>query len=150
MPQRHCVLFIEDEAEAVEAFHDAFSRLSDIYALHVVKSAGEAISYIKGIGKYGHRREYPMPTVMVTGPGEDRLRAVEWLRGQAELECVRVVVLVDSEDEQTIARAYLAGAHSCLVKADDFEELREILLLVGHYWMECNHVPSLSRPISQD
>ena len=148
MPQRHCVLFIEDDAEGVAAFHDAFSRLAEIYALHVVRSAGEAISYIKGIGKYGHRQEYPLPTVVVTGAGEDKLRAVEWLRGQSDLESMRVVVLADSEDEETIKRAYQAGAHSCLVKAENFEELREILLLVGHYWMECNHVPNLSTSVT--
>jgi len=147
MPQRHCVLFVDDELESIEAFRDAFSRLTEIYALHVVKSGGEAISYIKGIGKYGHRTEYPLPTVVVTGAGEDKLRAVEWLRGQVELECLRVVVLVDAEDEETIARAYQAGAHSCLVKSDDFTELREILLLVGRYWMECNQVPSLATSI---
>ena len=150
MHHRHCVLFVEDDVEVVEVFRDAFSRLTEIYALHVVKSAGEAISYIRGIGKYGHRREYPMPTVMVAGVSEDRLRAVEWLRGQPELESVRVVVLAESDDEETIARAYQAGAHSCLLKSDDLEELREILLVVGRYWMECNQMPAPSRPVSRD
>lgn len=148
MPQRHCVLFIEDDVNGVAAFRDAFNRLSEIYALQVVKSGGEAISYIKGIGKYAHRREYPLPTVVVTGDGEDCLRAVEWLRGEPQLECVRIVVLVGSEDEEKITQAYAAGAHSCLVKSEDFAELRDILTLVGRYWMECNHVPSLSESVT--
>jgi DNA-binding response OmpR family regulator len=145
MPQRHCVLFIEDDGEGVRAFHDAFDRLSEIYAVHVVKSGAEALSYIKGIGRYAHREEYPTPTVIVTGASEDELRAVEWVRGQRELDCVRAIVLVDSEDEATMARAYEAGAHSCLVKSEDFAELRDILTLVGRYWMECNRIPSLSK-----
>jgi DNA-binding NarL/FixJ family response regulator len=148
MPQRHCVLFIEDDLEGVDAFRDAFSRLSEIYALQVVRSGAEAISYIKGIGKYGHRKEYPTPTVVVTGAAEEELGAVEWLRGQRELDCVRVVVLLDAEDEETITRAYQAGAHSCLVKSEDFAELRDVLTLVGRYWMECNYVPSLSASLS--
>ena len=149
MPQRHCVLFIENDPEGVCAFHDAFDRLTEIYAVHVVKSGAEALSYIKGIGKYAHREEYPTPTVLVAGSAEeDALRAVEWLRGQRELDWVRVIVLVEGEDEEIIARAYQAGAHSCLVKSEDFTELRDILTLVGRYWMECNHIPNLSESMT--
>jgi DNA-binding NarL/FixJ family response regulator len=149
MLQRHCVLFVKHDPEDADAFRDAFTRLSEIYALQVVSSGAEAISYIKGIGKYAHRKEYPTPTVVVTGASEQELRAVEWLRGQRELDCVRVVVLVESEDEDLIRRAYQAGAHSCLLKSEDLAELREILTLVGRYWIECNHIPNLSESLSQ-
>lgn len=149
MPQRHCVLFIENDPEGVRAFYDAFDRLTEIYAVHVVKSGAEALSYIKGIGKYAHREEYPTPTVLVAGSAaEDALRAVEWVRGQRELDWVRVIVLVECENEEIIARAYQAGAHSCLLKSEDFAELRDILTLVGRYWMECNHIPNLSESMT--
>jgi DNA-binding NarL/FixJ family response regulator len=144
MPLRNCVLFIEDDVEGAHELSDALDRLSEIYAVHVVKSGAEALSYIKGIGKFAHRKEYPSPTVIVTGASDDELRAVEWVRGQRELTSVRVIVLVDFQDEEVIARAYHAGAHSCLLKSEDLADLRDILMLVGRYWMECSDVPSLS------
>jgi len=144
MPPRNCVLLIEDDVEGAHDLNDALDRLSEVYAVHVVKSGAEALSYIKGIGKFAHRREYPAPTVIVTGASDEELQAVEWVRGQRELNSVRVIVLVDFQDEEIIARAYHAGAHSCLVKSEDFAELRDILMLVGRYWMECSDAPSFS------
>ena len=148
MPPRNCVLFIEDNVEGAHELNDGLDRLGEIYAVHVVKSGAEALSYIKGIGKFAHRREYPSPTVIVTGASAEELRAVEWVRGQRELNSVRVIVMVDFQDEEIIARAYRAGAHSCLVKSEDFSELRDILMLVGRYWMECDQAPSLSGSMS--
>jgi CheY-like chemotaxis protein len=147
MPPRNCVLFIEDDVEDAHDLSDALDRLSEIYTVHVVKSGAEALSYIKGIGKFARRKEYPAPTVIVTGAGDEELRAVEWVRGQRELNSVRVIVLVDSQDEEIIARAYHAGAHSCLLKSEDLADLRDILMLVGRYWMECDNAPSLSGSI---
>jgi DNA-binding response OmpR family regulator len=144
MPPRNCVLFIEDDVEGAHDLNDALDRLSELYAVQVVKSGAEALSYIKGIGKFAHRREYPAPTVIVCGDSDEELRAVEWVRGQRELNSVRVIVLVDFQDEEVTARAYHAGAHSCLVKSEDFADLRDILILVGRYWMECSNAPSLS------
>ena len=144
MPPRNCVLFIEDDVEGAHDLNDALDRLSEIYAVQVVRSGAEALSYIKGIGKFARRKEYPAPTVIVSGASDEELRAVEWVRGQRELDSVRVIVLADSQDEKIIARAYHAGAHSCLVKSEDVAELHDILILVGRYWMECNDVPSLS------
>lgn len=138
---RHSLLFVENDPEAIRAFAEAFTQLSEIYAVQVVASGPEAISYVKGIGKFSHRQEYPLPAVVVTGAGEEELAAIEWIRHQRQLECVRVVVLVDSEDEQIIRRVYEAGANSCLRKAQDFTELRDILALVGKYWMQCNQIP---------
>jgi two-component system, chemotaxis family, response regulator Rcp1 len=147
MPPRNCVLFIEGDVEGAHDLNEALDRLSEIYAVHVVKSGAEALSYIKGIGKFAHRREYPAPTVIVSGASDEELRAVEWVRGQRELNSVRVIVLVDFQDEEIIARAYHAGAHSCLLKSEDFADLRDILMLVGRYWMECSNAPSLSASV---
>jgi DNA-binding NarL/FixJ family response regulator len=144
MPLRNCVLFIEDDVEGAHELSDALDRLSEIYAVHVVKSGAEALSYIKGIGKFAHRKEYPAPTVIVAGDSDEELRAVEWVHGQRELESVRVIVLVESQDQKIIARAYHAGAHTCLLKSQDFADFHDILMLVGRYWMECNSAPSLS------
>lgn len=144
MPPRNCVLFIEDDVEGAHELRDALDRLSEIYAVHVVKSGAEALSYIKGIGKFAHRREYPAPTVIVSGASDEQLRAVEWVRGQRELNSVRVIVLVDSQNEEIITRAYHAGAHSCLLKSEDFADFHDILMFVGRYWMECGNAPSLS------
>jgi DNA-binding NarL/FixJ family response regulator len=144
MPPRNCVLFIEDDVDGSHELSDALDRLSEIYAVHVVKSGGEALSYIKGIGKFAHRKQYPPPTVIVSGASDDELRAVEWVRGQRELNSVRVIVLVDFQDEAIIARAYHAGAHSCLLRSDDFADFHDILMLVGRDWMERSDAPSLS------
>jgi len=144
MPLRNCVLFIEDDIEGAHELSDALDRLSEIYAVHVVKSGAEALSYIKGIGKFAHRKEYPSPTIIVTGAGDEELRAVEWVRGQRELDSVRVIVLVDSQNEEIIAQAYHAGAHSCLLKSEDFADFHDILMLVGRDWLESSNTPSLS------
>jgi DNA-binding NarL/FixJ family response regulator len=144
MPPRNCVLFIEDDVKGAHELRDALDRLSEIYAVHVVRSGAEALSYIKGIGKFAHRKEYPAPTVIVTELATRSCGPSNGCAAQRELDSVRLIVLVDSQDEETIARAYLAGAHSCLLKSEDFADFHDILMLVGRDWMECPDAPSLS------
>ena len=67
------------------------------------------------------------------------------MRGQRELDSVRVIVLVDSQDEEIIARAYHAGAHSCLLKSEDFAGFHDILMLVGRDWLEPGNAPESLR-----
>ena len=131
-------------SKARTSLSDALDRLPEIYAVHVVKSGAEALCTSKELVNSPTGREYPAPTVIVCGASDEELQAVEWVRGQRELNSVRVIVLVDFQDEEVIARAYHAGAHSCLLKSEDFADLRDILILVGRYWMECSDVPSLS------
>jgi DNA-binding NarL/FixJ family response regulator len=141
MPPRNCILFVEKDRGLVEGFWNAFEDLATVYAVQVVASGAEAISYLKGIGKFSHRQEYPLPSVLVVGASDADYQAVEWIRSQPEFEWMRVVVLFDLEDEEMIKRAYEAGANSCLSRTEDLNELRDILGLVGKYWIECNQVP---------
>ena len=143
MSPRNCILFVEKDRDAVQAFWEAIDNLTTTCAVQVVTSGAEAISYLKGIGRFSHRAEYPLPSVVVVSASEADYQAVEWIRSQPEFESIRVVVLFDSENDETIRRAYEAGANSCLQRTEDFTELRDILGLIGKYWIECNQVPGV-------
>jgi CheY-like chemotaxis protein len=55
------------------------------------------------------------------------------------------VVIMSSEGiPQDINQCYIAGANSYLTKPLDFEELRSVLETTCQYWLDFNHIPSLS------
>jgi DNA-binding response OmpR family regulator len=63
---------------------------------------------------------------------------LEWLRGQANLKRLPVVVLTASSESSDVNRAYDLGANSYLVKPVTFDALVEMVKTLNLYWLILN------------
>jgi CheY-like chemotaxis protein len=143
-----CVLLVQTDDETVRATGEAFGALREACLVHVVSTAGEAISYLMGIGKYAERQEFPLPSLVLLGlraGASDDFAVVDWIRSQRALEPLRIVVLAEDQDDESARRAYEAGVNSFLSRPGEFTALRELLRVLAKYWMECNQVPRSQR-----
>src|SRR5205809_22508 len=104
-----------------KAFQKAFIN----NPLQVVRDGEEAIAYLSGVGKYSNRSEYPLPDLMpldLKMPRMNGFEVLEWIRRQASLSSLRVVVLTASDLMRDVNSAYKLGANSFMVKPMDFED----------------------------
>src|SRR6202000_1813114 len=105
----HAVIFLaEDEEEYGPLIQMAFAQAKIPNPLHVVWNGQEAISYLKGEGKYANREEYPLPDLFLLDlkmPRVNGFEVLSWVRQQPSLASLRILVLTSSEDLRDVNEA---------------------------------------------
>ena len=103
------------------------------------------MEYLSGEGKYSSRAEYPLPDLVLVDlkvPRVDGFGVLKWIRAQAGLKGLGVIVLTSSENLGDVNSAYILGANSFLVKPMDFEDVVQL----RHQWQRL--LPSSSREMA--
>ena len=139
MPARSepVILLAEDDENDVLMFRRAFRQLGITAPVQLVSNGDEAIAYLRGIGRFSDRAEFPLPDIFLLDlkmPRKDGFEVLQWLGGQRHLSSIRIVVLTTSHDTYDINRAYSLGAASFLVKPIDFQDFRNAMNAVYTYW----------------
>jgi DNA-binding response OmpR family regulator len=81
--------------------------------------------------------EYPLPFLVLLDlklPYRDGFEVLEWIRSQASLERVVVVMLTGSDERRDHQRAYALGARSYLVKPASADDIKRLLESLHSYW----------------
>ena len=147
--KRDLILMAEDdEAQAALALK-AFERTGLANPILVVSDGVEVIEYLAGEGKYANREDYPFPGLLLLDlkmPNKDGFDVLEWLRGQADLRRLRVVVLTDSQNKTDVNRAYELGANSYLIKPVGLRDFVSLAEAVKGYWMWLSERPEVKKP----
>jgi len=71
------------------------------------------------------------------------LEVLKWVREQAELKTLIVIILSSSQLMPDIERAYELGANAYLVKPSTPPELRELATAIKQFWLKLNHGPEI-------
>ncbi len=135
-------LLVEDDLNDIFLVKRAFKMAHIRNPLQVVTDGLEAISYLRGEGKYADREAHPLPKLIVMDirmPRKSGFEVLEWVkRSGAPLRRIPVVIVSSSEDPSDINRAYELGANAYMVKPVDFREVEHLFESITHYWgLEC-------------
>jgi CheY-like chemotaxis protein len=115
--------------------------------LYVASDGQKAIDYFCGTGEYTDRKAFPLPVLVLLDlklPLKKGLDVLQWLRSQAELRKLVVVILTSSREPSDLHDAYRLGANSFLVKPGTRQRLTELAKAVKTYWLEFNLFDSSS------
>ena len=140
------VLLVEDELNDVLLVKRAFRKAGANVSMHVVNDGQAAVDYLAGHGIYTDRVAYPLPTLLwldLKFPRKSGHEVLEWLRNQAALNRMPVVVLTSSKESRDVNRAYDLGANSYLVKPVAFADLLKMAQTLDLYWLQLNEDPTL-------
>jgi CheY-like chemotaxis protein len=151
MSEHGIILLAEDEEDHVLLIRHAFAQADLRNPLYVVWNGEEAISYLRGTGKYSNRDEYPLPDLLLLDlkmPRVNGFEVLKWIRQQPELAPLRVLVLTSSNELRDVNRAYQLGANSFLVKPLDFQDVIQLSRMIQKYWLHASKTPEISRPPS--
>ena len=140
--QSFTVLLVEDDLNDIFIVKRAFKMANIPSPLQVVTDGQEAISYLRGDGKYADRNHYPLPKLMVMDirmPRRSGFEVLEWVkRGQQPLRRIPIVIVSSSQNPADINRAYELGANAYMVKPMNFRAVEHLFETITHYWgLEC-------------
>lgn len=136
------VLLVEDDLNDIFLVKRAFKMAEVPNPLQVVTDGQEAITYLRGDGKYVDRETYPLPSLIVMDikmPRKSGFDVLEWVKGDdRRLRRIPIVIVSSSENPNDINRAYELGANAYMVKPVDFRAVEHLFHSITHYWgLEC-------------
>ena len=128
--QSKVVLLAEDDPDDALIFKMMFRRATLPHALHVVGDGEQVIQWLSGRGPYADRTKFPLPDIVVLDlkmPVRTGLEALEWIRGQKELQGLTKIILSSSDDQKDVARAYELGTTTYFVKSPQLQDVMQYL-----------------------
>src|SRR5215469_1918305 len=128
--QNFTLLLVEDDLNDIFLVKRAFKMAQVSNPLQIVTDGQEAISYLKGEGKYADRATYPMPRLMVMDikmPRMSGFDVLEWVKNDdSPLRRIPIVIVSASDNPSDINRAYELGANAYMVKPVDFRAVEHL------------------------
>lgn len=131
------ILLADDNQDDITIFMDALKHANILNPVRVVTDGRQAVDYLSGAGAYADREKYPLPFLIfldlklphVTGFG-----VLSWIRKQACLSSVVVVVLSGSDETKDHIKAYGLGARSYLVKPPAPQDILRLVNSMASHW----------------
>ena len=139
--KNYTVLLVEDDLNDIFLVKRAFKMARLITPLQVVTDGADAVSYLRGEGKYADREAYPLPKLIVMDIKMPRLtgfEVLEWIKQDVPLRRIPIVIVSSSNNPSDINRAYELGANAYMVKPVDYRAVERLFETITHYWgLEC-------------
>ncbi len=146
------ILVAEDNEEDAHLLRCAFERARMDASVYFVKDGQELIDYLEGRSPFADPVAHPLPTLLLLDlelPRVSGLEALVWLRRQARLQKLTVVVLSGSERPKDIGRARELGVLDCLAKPRHPGDLVGILRELELLWRKITSPPVSPVPPEQ-
>jgi CheY-like chemotaxis protein len=146
MNEKQTILLVEDSEYDLFLMRRAFKKAEFDSPLQEVRNGEEAIAYLKGDDPYSDRNKFPLPSVMLLDlnlPMKNGFDVLTWVRTQARLKRLWIVVLTASMRAEDVERAFDLGANSFLVKPSTLEALAAMIRCLRD-WIQINHFPSIN------
>ena len=135
------VLLVEDDLNDIFIVKRAFRTAHIPNPLQVVTDGEEAISYLRGDGKYADRAAHPLPKLIVMDikmPRRSGFEVLEWVKGSSGMRRIPVIIVSSSDSVEDINRAYELGANAYMIKPMDYRAVEHLFECITNYWgLEC-------------
>jgi CheY-like chemotaxis protein len=138
------ILYVEDEETDIMLLQHVFTRVGITNLLKTVKDGKEAKEYLAGNAPYGDRRQHPLPGLLLLDlnlPYWSGLEVLGWIRQQARLKWLPVVIFTSSRRPDDIVKAYEGGANGYLVKPNSLADLTTMVQSLRDFWLLQNQLP---------
>ncbi len=138
------ILLAEDDDDdyllTLEALREALIT-NEVYR---VRNGEELIDYLLHQGPFQDSQTSPRPGLILLDlnmPRKDGREALHEIKLNPELKKIPVVVLTTSKADEDIIRSYHFGVNSFIKKPVSFDQLVDVMKLLGKYWLEIVELP---------
>ncbi|MBI2942800.1 MAG: response regulator [Candidatus Wallbacteria bacterium] len=139
------ILLVEDNPDDVVLTQRAFKKSNVANELVVVRDGVEALEYLLAPEK---TRE-SLPEVVLLDlnlPRIGGLEVLKRLRADERTQCLPIVVLTSSREEEDLLQSYVLGANSYVRKPVDFAQFVDAVQSLSLYWLVINEPPPRRHP----
>ena len=138
------ILMAEDDPDDRLLSKEALKEAHLKNELNFVEDGEELMDYLCHFGKYTDPANAPRPGLILLDlnmPRKDGREALKEIKANPDLRLIPVVVLTTSRAEEDILRSYDLGVSGYVTKPVKFEELIEVMQIIGKYWFEIVELP---------
>jgi CheY-like chemotaxis protein len=107
MDDKRIIFLLENSTDYLFLLDQAFRNAKLNNPLRVARYGNEAILYLKGVGIYGNREQYPLPDIIILDlaiPDGSGAAVLGWIRRQPCLDHVPAIILVQSPEKKQTSR----------------------------------------------
>jgi CheY-like chemotaxis protein len=143
---RKTLLMVEDDPNDVALFCRALRKSNFDTEVTAVEDGEAAIRWLKEKAASSGPGDPDRPWVIILDlkmPRISGLEVLEWIRRQPDWRRIPVIAFTSSRESEDIRRAYELGVNSYMVKPVPFDQLREMIRTIHHYWMDLNERPDV-------
>jgi CheY-like chemotaxis protein len=138
------LLLIEDDPNDVALFRRAARKANLTEEILIAEDGEAAVGFLEARAKPIAEQDTGLPWIVLLDlkmPRKSGFEVLQWLRGQPRLRRLPVIIFTSSRERSDIAQAYELGANSYLVKPVSFDQLKDMIRVLHHYWLELNESP---------
>jgi CheY-like chemotaxis protein len=143
-PNRGLILLVEDRPDETELMKQALHQAGVTNPLRVLSDGGEAMAYLSGQAPYHPRGAWPLPRLVLLDlklPTRTGLEVITWMKADARLKRIPVIMVTSSREAADMEKAYSAGVNSYLVKPTSFRDFVDTVKITATYWINYNASP---------
>lgn len=118
-----------------------------------INDARKLMAYVNGEGPYADRSKFPLPEVILLDlkmPDIDGYQVLKWLRADAALTRIVIIVLTSETNPRLIQLAYQLGANSFVQKDARIEEYRHLVDFLRTFAPLANALPRETSRSAED
>jgi CheY-like chemotaxis protein len=144
--KRKSILLIEDDPNDAALFQRALHKMNLATDLTVIEDGDAAIRWfqVKASAAPEQNPDWPWIVLLdIKMPRMTGMEVLEWLRRESRFCRLPVIAFTSSREPDDIAQAYRLGVNSYLVKPVSFDQLKEMIRMMHHYWMDLNERPDV-------
>jgi two-component system response regulator len=143
-PNEVDILLVDDSQDDVDLTLHAL-RAENLANRVFVASDGEvALEFLFCSGKHSQRSFDSPPKLVLLDlkmPKVDGMQVLKQIKGDPRTKTIPVVLMTSSREERDMVSGYDLGVNSYLQKPVDFGDFREMVKLLGLYWLVTNQPP---------
>jgi two-component system, response regulator len=138
------ILLVEDNPDDEELTLMGLKNSGMLNEIVVVRDGKEALQFLHAEGQYKDRDPALIPAVILLDlnlPKLNGLEVLKQLRANPLTDCIPVVILTSSSEEEDMVNSYDLGANSFVRKPVDFKRFADAVRQIGLYWLLLNEPP---------
>lgn len=143
MKKRISILLVEDNPDHALLESKAMVELCKDLELNIMMldNGRDAISYVKGEGRFESRELPDMILLDLKMPGTNGFDVIQAIKNDARYKHIPIVALSSSDLEDDVKKVYFNGGNSYVIKPLEADAFQEKVSRIPPYWGDVSELP---------
>ena len=143
--KKKVILLAEDDEDDYMLMRDALEGAHLTNELHRVEDGEALMDYLHRRNTFRDEKTSPVPGLILLDlnmPRKDGRECLREIKADPRLRAIPIVVFTTSKAEEEVLSSYQLGANSFIQKPVSFEDLVEVMRVLGRFWFEIAEIPA--------